>query len=405
MPDLDAVAAALGLTDQRAALAAGWSEHGAQLGEGTPAFLGADAIAAAARRAGLAAEASVVLVEGLAALRTLPALGTLAAHARSLVLARRSAPDGGGWSWPLPSVQLHPAAPLVYAWAVLGCVDDLFARNRARGIADAVTAAGLRDLGRWMEEYRRAKGHWGFDRMSWLWCQLAGSLHELGRLQYNLAHWEARVRVLRHRREGRLALLMEGRLDLRGDGQWQEVARTPRDPAGFTTAYSEGPEGWCGHAVDADGNAARQPSSFAAADWEQVLGRGDPVLFLHIPAGGGLDPEACRDSLRQARDFFPRHYPRHAFKAVISISWMFDSQLARHLPAESNLVRFQRLFHLHPHPDLSGEQIRERVLGDAKADPARLVPGTSLQRAVVGHLLAGGYWKQQGAVILPDEIA
>lgn len=392
------------MADRHPALLPAWSEHGAGLPPGRPGFLAPAAVAAAARRAGLAEAQVAPLVDGLAAVDAHPALARLAALAQAVVLARRPPADGGGWSWPLPSAALHPGAPLLYAWVVLGCIDDLYARNRARGIADAVTAAGLRDLGRWMDEYRRAKGGWGFDRMGWLWQQFAGSLHELGRLQYNCAHWDARVRVLRHRRDARVAMIMEGRIDLRGDGQWQEVARTPRDPAGFTTAFSEGPEGWYGHAVDAAGDAAHQATAFPAAEWEQVLGRGDPVLFLHIPAGGGLDPAACRDSLRQAVDFFTRFYPRHPFKAVISISWMFDSRLAAVLPAESNLVRFQRLFHLHPHPDLSGEQIRERVLGDPQADPARIKPASSLQRAVVDHLRAGGYWKQQGAVILPDEI-
>ena len=273
-----------------------------------------------------------------------------------------------------------------------------------RGLDEATTLAGFRDLGRWLDEYQRAQGHPGFDRVGWLEGTVRGTLIELGRLQCNCASWHGAVRVFRHRRDRRVQLLMTGRHDLRADGWHQGIAGLAQDPAGWTTSFSEGPEGWRGSPVDARGRAQRAEVLLPADDWEAALAPGDPVWYVHIPASGPLLPEACRDSLLAHRAKLPLWFPGHQGKAFISVSWMFDAQLADHLPADANLVRFLRAFHLHPHRDVTGDQIKERVLGRSGIDWRTCTPTSSLQRAVLAHYRAGGTWAQSGAVLFPDEI-
>ncbi|MEI8256215.1 MAG: hypothetical protein WCJ30_11145, partial [Deltaproteobacteria bacterium] len=92
-------------------------------------------------------------------------------------------------------------------------------------------------------------------------------------------------------------------------------------------------------------------SIFLPADaWEVVLQRGDTVLDLHIPRKDPFTVAACRDSLVWACDFFKTYFPERPFKATYCHTWFFTPQLQRLLPAESNILRFQREFNLLPYP-------------------------------------------------------
>lgn len=132
------------------------------------------------------------------------------------------------------------------------------------------------------------------------------------------------------------------------------------------------------------------------------LRHGAPVLDLHIPACGPLDPDAVEASLAQARDFFPRHFPDHAAAFATCESWLLDPQLAAALPASSNIVRFQRRFTVVPIPlpvpsgafrfvfHLDGVEGADGVVAPEVLDG--LPRATTLQRVLADHLRAGGRW-------------
>jgi hypothetical protein len=121
-------------------------------------------------------------------------------------------------------------------------------------------------------------------------------------------------------------------------------------------------------------------------------GPGDPALGVHIPDfHGPMTPEACDASFERARAFFPRHFPEERHHVMTCGSWLLDEQLARYLPADSNIMAFQRRFHLLDRFD--GADMLSFVYGaDAAADPAGLPRRTRLERAIADHLAAGGTW-------------
>jgi hypothetical protein len=126
---------------------------------------------------------------------------------------------------------------------------------------------------------------------------------------------------------------------------------------------------------------------------------GDPVVCVHIPASGRLDPEDCDRSFAAAHGFFPCHFPDHPFAAFICVSWMMNRQLAKVLPPDSNLVRFLGRFapmRLHGARD---DQVWLRVFGQAVVDPATAPRDTSLRRAILDHALRGGRWDTAGGFI------
>ncbi|WBB61324.1 acyltransferase domain-containing protein [Streptomyces sp. WMMC500] len=147
-------------------------------------------------------------------------------------------------------------------------------------------------------------------------------------------------------------------------------------------------------------------------------------LEVHIPEGGPLDPRACEESIARAAEFFPRRFGTFLDGAAAGgglrlncASWLLDPQLAEYLPAESNIVRFQRRFTLDPRelthvpePDEHGLAAPDRGIVEfvfrrlvrTPADVAALPVRTTLERAVVSRIADGGHWgAPRGSFTLP----
>ena len=125
--------------------------------------------------------------------------------------------------------------------------------------------------------------------------------------------------------------------------------------------------------------------------------RGSNTIGLHIPDTGPLTPEAVDESLDQAREFFPRHFPDEHYTAFSCGSWLLDPQLLEYLPADSNIARFQRRFELEPYEEPEGidadvEMLRF-VFRSLTTPLDQLPRRTVLQRAVIDHLQAGRRWR------------
>jgi hypothetical protein len=119
---------------------------------------------------------------------------------------------------------------------------------------------------------------------------------------------------------------------------------------------------------------------------------GDRALGIHIPEIGPLTPEACDDALRQAREFFPRHFSEEEYRVATCGSWLLDPQLAEYLSDTSNIIRFQRRFHVMPVSWPSDQDNIRYVFGRMTTTLDGLPQQTTLQRAIVQHLRAGRHW-------------
>ena len=124
-------------------------------------------------------------------------------------------------------------------------------------------------------------------------------------------------------------------------------------------------------------------------------GPGDLTLNLHVPeTGARLDPEAVGASLTAARTFFRRRFRDERPVGMTCHSWLLDPQLADHLPADSNVVAFQRRFTLGPPRAEDGDlSVRKFVFGDTTTPVRSLPQRTRLEKAVVRHLRTGGHWQ------------
>ncbi|HLS25586.1 MAG TPA: acyltransferase domain-containing protein [Beutenbergiaceae bacterium] len=134
--------------------------------------------------------------------------------------------------------------------------------------------------------------------------------------------------------------------------------------------------------------------------------RGQHVISVHIPQTGPLPPEEVDEAFGRAWRFFDTHFPDAPATAFHCDSWLLDPRLSQVLHPQSNLARFQRrwrlintgkeadasvLYFVFRHRPRPGEQLDRRGL------PRR----TSLERAVLDHLDAGGHWYSYTGLIDP----
>ncbi|MDP9275836.1 MAG: acyltransferase domain-containing protein [Chloroflexota bacterium] len=132
-----------------------------------------------------------------------------------------------------------------------------------------------------------------------------------------------------------------------------------------------------------------------AAHVADAFREGDPALGVHIPESGPLTPEACDDSFAQAHHFFARHFPETPTQLAICTSWLLDPQLAEYLAPDSNVIRFQRRFNLVGHGYDGDADVLRFVFHRIAPNIDDLPQRTTLERAIVAHLSAGGHWKNR----------
>jgi hypothetical protein len=321
-------------------------------------------------------------------------------------------------------------AGLFYLLVLFSGMPRLRAIYRERAIPEDVARATLYDVQRSLLRYRKVHGVWGFEarRLTWLRNHLLGQIYQLGRLQHQLNEFHAAVRVFRHRRRGAVVALSEDGIRYRADGQYdgaggvydsegawtarlvvppEEAPGSPVAPQGHLLGVQRGRrvggQDAVGSLVAPQGHAVRPEVRLSLDEWEPALVPGDPVLQLHIPDGSPMDYEQCGESFRLALEFFPRHFPEHQFRAFACSSWLLDAQLQRLLPPTSNLVRFQREMYLLPAPG-DGSSMLTTVFGSVPDDLSRAPRDTTLQRALIAHLAAGGHARSGRCFLLRDDL-
>ncbi len=179
-----------------------------------------------------------------------------------------------------------------------------------------------------MVVHRNRRGSTGLDLQWWLVAHFLGALYALGRLQFHLYHL---------------------RRGIAGPAFWLDS-----DEPGFRV--------------------------------------GDATLGIHIPAIGPLSPDACDSSFAMARTFVDAHFPEHDFRVGTCTSWLLDDQLAEYLGSSSNIVQFQRRFHVVDGANEEGRDTLLFVFDRVPKSLDELPQGTTLERAIVKHLRDGGRW-------------
>jgi len=135
-----------------------------------------------------------------------------------------------------------------------------------------------------------------------------------------------------------------------------------------------------------------EPAAASALATGAPVRPGDFCLHTHIPDSGPLRPAEVVESFRRARSFFAQYFPDEPYRAAMCSSWLLDDQLAEYLSADSNIVRFGRIFCLLDGVRDGDGDVLNFVFRMPDASVDELPQRTTLERAVVTHLRAGRHW-------------
>jgi hypothetical protein len=292
--------------------------------------------------------------------------------------------------FPLFERSLGTDGGIVHLLTVLGYVPAARAEYARRGISEAVVRDTLFDIGLAVTRYaRRHGGRLGIMPVTLQWFRVRAQCRyfRLGRLQFEITPASPEVRVFRDGVSGATAAL-----DARADSG---VA------AG--TGRNEAPDAIRGCFVFPDGRSTTVPVALDAPRWAPVYGPGDTVIAVHIPEGDPMTVARCRDSLRRALQFFPRHFPEAPFRAFQCRSWILNPEIAAIYREDMNIVRFQREGYLYPIASDGAPPtlffLFDRV--NVRCEDASLHAG--LKRAVLEHLRSGGALRVGGWCLLVED--
>jgi hypothetical protein len=387
--------AQLGVPSPDEATVAAWMATLAARPAGAPAFFCDDYVRESCRSLAMGADVEAALVAGAAALRTCEAACRLA-HFVHHCDAFKSFPMSAQGRLECPG------GALFWALLFLSRLGKIREFHRARGVSDEISRDTLSDLELWIREHKRLKGEWGMNMPWWIANHFTGRIFKLGRLQFETHVFHDELAAYRNTTT-RQVIVFAVAGEFRADGQYAS-ADGGRGAAAFSTTFTDDGTTISGHPISQRGFVLREKIDLPASQWMRILGHGDPVLGIHIPATGPMDHAACGESMRRAGPFFATHFPDRPFTALTCSSWLLDPQLEQYLPAESNLVRFLSEFYLYPTPGASNHQTYERVFDDAKIEIPTAPQRSSLQRAIVQHVNAGGRWRSGGALYFPEDL-
>lgn len=124
------------------------------------------------------------------------------------------------------------------------------------------------------------------------------------------------------------------------------------------------------------------------------------VLSTHIPRSGPLTPVEVDASFAAAKTFFAEHFGEFSVDAFHCHSWLLDPELAEALSATSNMTLFQQRWTLVGESGAGDEDAVFFTFAERPpVDLAALPRDTTLQRAIVDRLAAGGHWHVRHGLI------
>lgn len=378
-----------------------WDAAMAAMPAGLPPFLDRATLSARRAAAGLPTERDALLGAVAAEVAQDLALRRFAwyLHWRVFEVPERGAP------WGAPSLvgRLGQRAGLFYELLSLEFAPRLAAWHAKLGYPSSVTAQTVRQIPSFENNHLRGRGFPGIyeNQFPWLAAYLTNRYVRLGRFEYMLAKHYG-VSAWRRNRDGRVLALADDGTRVGEDG----LCLPANAPAGqgWLARQQALPGTVVGFPIDPAGYIRREEVRLATCDWTPCLQKGATVLDLHIPAGGGMDWEAVSTSFAQALEFFDRHHPEEPFTALVCRTWFLDPRLAGLLPADANILRFQRAGYLTPVAGPDG--LWFVFLRDAtRENPATLPRDTALRRTLADFLARGGTWNGGGMFLMREDMA
>lgn len=328
------------------------------------------------------------------------------AYAKTAARFMQQATQAEAKTIPLPEPDGTPALDMLPLMIELPMVDrgigEFVKRGVSREQAEQYMVSVFRgDIG----VNVRRHGRPGLDKLyfNWITLYLYALIFPCGGFRFNLTNIGRFFYVLRNKKTGAVAVLLHDR-DIHRSGEILGSAGLTDPEGAFHIEVTETEEAFTGYPADEKGYIHNQRHHYPKEEWEAAVRPGDPVLAIHLPGGMRLEKEATRQAIRDAFAHAAKYYPDYNPKALHCGSWLLNPELGEMLGESSNIHAFASLFHLHP-TKCQGQGVFNFVFKTGvNPDLATLPEDTRLQRWLKAKYLAGGYNRNFGGFILPQDL-
>lgn len=138
-------------------------------------------------------------------------------------------------------------------------------------------------------------------------------------------------------------------------------------------------------------------------EWEAMATPWDWVPSVHIPVGGGMNPEIALESLKEAKAFFRKYFNRD-IRLFVCGSWILNPDWEQELP-DSNLAKFMRMLYLVPAYLSSGRDGLFFIFGrDQDEDWSNYPADNSMRRAFHRIRESGRKLRSNGMFVFADDL-
>jgi len=381
----------------------GWDESLASFNEKELDFLDGGYIRTQCETLGMNPKVTQALVEGTALFQDVPDLKKYAWHCRRMLFLNPSGGRDVVKGWKQLTETIHPSVPLFYVYVLLSGTEQLIQHQQSLGIPHEITIDTLSDLELWIKHEYDTKGAWGFAQMGWLSLHFTSGIFKLGRLQFNFSTYWYPYDVYRNIHDGRVVVFAGREMKFRRDGQ-VDGANGIMDEYAWPAIYEETDDTLHGTPICPLGKAMPEPVTIKKSEWKRVLTERDSTLGTHIPATGPMTHEDCGESFCKAVEFFGEYFPEYQVTAFTCSSWLLDNQFCDWLKPDSNIVKFLKEWYLIPNLHASDHSTLDRIFGTPVIDLDNAPQDTSLRRAIIAHMKAGGRWRSTGALIFSEDL-
>ena len=274
--------------------------------------------------------------------------------------------------------------------AICSLADYCYNNLKNHGFSEDVIRGVMTMPEQGVESYRlRHDNKPGYDLLDWFQLAIDGKLFDIGRLQIEVFEkLSSGVCVFQNEKGDQIALA--NAITLHKSGFQLGAVGFENTEGSWHADIAETDTEWIGYPYTEQGFVQAELTKLDKATWKLVLSTGDPVIGLHIPASGKLDPKSVDESLELIKQFLARYFPTYEYKAFVCHSWLMDPQLQSLLGETSNIVKFNRRFHKLTRK-CTGKAVFFFIFHKAADElPLRDLPeNTKLEKALKAHYLSG----------------